>query len=82
MVFDGFAGNTGKVIDLFYIPATTGGTVTRALKMVRRAFAPRLEARIEPAEAGLFDLYDLDEAVSALAEPRVPLPARRRRCRQ
>jgi ribonuclease E/ribonuclease G len=39
-----------------------------------RAFAPSLEARIEPAEAGLFDLYDLDDAISALAEPRVPLP--------
>jgi ribonuclease G len=39
-----------------------------------RAFAPSLEARIEPAEAGLFDLYDLDEAISALGEPRVMLP--------
>jgi ribonuclease G len=39
-----------------------------------RAFAPSLEARIEPAEAGLFDLYDLDDAISGLAEPRVPLP--------
>jgi ribonuclease E/ribonuclease G len=38
-----------------------------------RAFAPSLEARIEPAEAGLFDLHDLDEAISALTEPRVPL---------
>jgi ribonuclease E/ribonuclease G len=40
-----------------------------------RAFAPSLEARIEPAEAGLFDLHDLDDAISALAEPRVPLTA-------
>jgi ribonuclease G len=39
-----------------------------------RAFAPGLEARIDPVEAGLFDLYDLDEAILELAEPRVTLP--------
>ena len=39
-----------------------------------RAFAPGLEARIAPVEAGLFDLHDLDEAILALSEPRVPLP--------
>jgi ribonuclease G len=38
-----------------------------------KAFVPSLEARLEPVEAGLFDLHDLDEAIAALAEPRVPL---------
>jgi ribonuclease G len=51
-----------------------GLAARRTVERWCRAFAPSLEARIEPAEAGLFDLYDLDEAVSALAEPRVPLP--------
>jgi ribonuclease E/ribonuclease G len=39
-----------------------------------RAFAPSLEERIESAPAGLFDQHDLDEAIAALAEPRVALP--------
>ena len=51
-----------------------GLAARRATERWCRAFAPGLEARIEPVEAGLFDLYDLDEALSALAEPRVMLP--------
>jgi ribonuclease G len=51
-----------------------GLAARRTVERWCRAFAPSLEARIEPAEAGLFDLYDLDEAISALAEPRVTLP--------
>jgi ribonuclease E/ribonuclease G len=39
-----------------------------------RAFAPSLEARIEAVPAGLFDLYDLDDSVAVLFEPRVALP--------
>jgi ribonuclease G len=38
-----------------------------------RAFAPSLEALIDPVPAGLFDLNDLDDAIAALAEPRVAL---------
>jgi ribonuclease G len=51
-----------------------GLAALRTVERWCRAFAPSLEARIEPAEAGLFDLHDLDQAISALAEPRVPLP--------
>jgi len=39
-----------------------------------RTFAPSLQERIESVSAGLFDLHDLDEAIAALAKPRVALP--------
>jgi ribonuclease E/ribonuclease G len=38
------------------------------------AFAPGLSAKIEPQPSGLFDRYDLDDAVAALVERQVPLP--------
>jgi ribonuclease G len=50
-----------------------GLAARRAVERWCRTFAPSLEARIEPVEAGLFDLHDLDEAIAALAEPRLPL---------
>jgi ribonuclease G len=53
---------------------TAGLAARRTAERWCRTFAPSLEAQIEPAEAGLFDLHDLDEAISALAEPRVALP--------
>jgi ribonuclease E/ribonuclease G len=53
---------------------TAGLAARRAAERWCRAFAPSLEQRLEPVEPGLFDLYDLDEAVSVLAEPRVALP--------
>jgi ribonuclease G len=51
-----------------------GLAAQRAAERWCRAFAPSHEARIEPVPAGLFDLHDLDDAIAALAEPRVPLP--------
>lgn len=53
---------------------TAGLAARRAAERWCRAFAPSLESRIEPATAGLFDLYDLDDAIAALAERRVALP--------
>lgn len=38
------------------------------------AFAPSLSAEIEIHPAGLFDRYDLDDAVAALAERQIALP--------
>ncbi len=51
-----------------------GLAARRAVERWCRAFAPSLEPSIETAPAGLFDLHDLDEAIAALAEPRVALP--------
>ena len=53
---------------------TAGLAARRTVERWCRAFAPSVEARMEPVDAGLFDLYDVDEAVSALGEPRVMLP--------
>ncbi len=53
---------------------TAGLAARRTAERWCRAFAPSFEARIEAVPAGLFDLYDLDDAVAALAEPRVALP--------
>jgi ribonuclease G len=50
-----------------------GLAARRTVERWCRAFAPSLETRIEPVEAGLFDLHDLDDTIAALAEPRVPL---------
>lgn len=51
-----------------------GLAAQRAVERWCRAFAPSLEERIESVPAGLFDLHDLDDAVAALADPRVALP--------
>lgn len=50
-----------------------GLVAQRAVERWCRGFAPRLAARIEAVSAGLFDLHDLDEAIAALADRRVPL---------
>ena len=50
-----------------------GLAAQRAAERWCRAFAPSLEERIESVPAGLFDLHDLDDAIAALAEPRVAL---------
>jgi ribonuclease E/ribonuclease G len=51
-----------------------GLAAQRAAERWCRAFAPSLESHIEPVPPGLFDLYDLNDAIAALAEPRVALP--------
>ena len=44
-----------------------GLAALRTVERWCRAFAPSLEARIEPTEAGLFDLHDLDEICEDLS---------------
>ncbi len=52
-----------------------GLAAQRTAERWAQAFAPSLAGRIEAAPAGLFDLHDLDEAIAALADKRVPLGA-------
>ena len=50
-----------------------GLAAQRAAERWCHDFAPSLATRIEPTAAGLFDLYDLDDAVAALSEAPVAL---------
>jgi ribonuclease E/ribonuclease G len=52
---------------------TAGLAARRTVERWCRTFAPSQKALIEPVPAGLFDLHDLDDAIAALAEPRVAI---------
>ena len=51
----------------------SGLVAQRSVERWCQAFAPSLAARVQAAPAALFDLHDLDEAIAALADQRVPL---------
>jgi ribonuclease E/ribonuclease G len=52
---------------------TAGMAAKKAVEAWCDRFAPGLKARVVAAEPGLFDHYDLDEAIAGLAKSRAPL---------